>query len=410
VVDSIEKRMRHITSAILLCAAVAMCLRAQTLTILANFNGKDGGRPANALVQATDGNFYGTTNAAGANRSGTIFRMSPSGEVTTLYNFCPQAGCADGRGVSSPLVQGADGNLYGTTSVGGYHNSAICGTGCGTIFKITLSGVETTFYTFCTVGPPCDGLFPVGLVQAADGELYGTTSFGGATSDCESGCGTVYKITPGGKLTTLHTFTEAEGNHPNSAPIQAANGDFYGTTTQGGTGTFSSGSVYRMTPSGDVTSLYTFCHQDNCADGEAPYGSLVQATDGDFYGITGWGGAYGVGTVFRITPSGSLTTLYSFCAGGYPCADGSVPYAGLVQAANGDFYGTTQFGGASNSGTIFKITPSGVLTTVYSFCSLANCADGNDPLGGLIQAANGELYGNAWAGGTINAGTVYSLR
>ncbi len=403
--------MRHIGSAILLCAAVAMCLRAQVLTTLASFSGKDGAWPANALVQATDGNFYGTTNFAGAHRTGTIFRMNPHGQLTTLYNFCSQANCADGFSVSAPLVQGNDGDLYGTTASGGYQNSSVCANGCGTIFEITLSGVETTLYTFCTAGPPCtDGLLPVGLVQAADGDLYGATVFGGAPSDCEKGCGTVFKITLDGTFTTLHTFNAAEGDGPGAALIQTANGDFYGTTSQGGTGTFSSGSVFRMTPGGEVTPLYTFCHQNNCADGQSPYGSLVQAADGNFYGTTGYGGAYGVGTVFRITPSGSLTTLYSFCAGGQPCADGFEPIAGLVQAAKGDFYGTTPYGGASNSGTIFKIAPSGTLTTVYSFCSLANCADGSDLLGGLIQATNGELYGNAKMGGTINAGTVFSLR
>src|SRR5208283_2780235 len=203
--------------------------------------------------------------------------------------------------------------------------------------------------------------------------LYGTTEEGGA--NCTPlGCGTVFKITPGGMLSTLHSFDGTDGANPFTGLVQATNGDLYGTTGSGGKGY---GTVFKITPSGTVTTLYSFCSQSNCTDGEHPSG-LVQATNGDLYGTTATGGVdwpYGWGTVFKITPSGTLTTLYSFCSQS-KCADGESPGAGLVQATNGDLYGTTYSGGAFGGGTVFKITPSGTLTTLYSFCSQSNCSDG----------------------------------
>lgn len=190
--------------------------------------------------------------------------------------------------------------------------------GHGAAFKITPGGKFTTLYDFCPLGLPCsDGTFPSdGLVQAIDGDFYGTTSGGGANA-----WGTVFKITPSGALTTLYSFCSQgvwpnclDGYDPYAALVQAAKGDFYGTTLYGGAG--GSGTVFKVTPSGTLTTLYTFCSQSNCTDGSSPYGVLVQATDGYLYGTTAWGGAYGFGTVFRITPSGALTTLYSFCSGG----------------------------------------------------------------------------------------------
>jgi uncharacterized repeat protein (TIGR03803 family) len=166
------------------------------------------------------------------------------------------------------------------------------------------------------------------------------------------------------------------------------------------------GTVFKITPSGTLTTLYSFCSQ-SCADGEEPYAGLVQATNGDFYGTTQSGGANFVGTVFRITPDGMLTTLYSFCSQS-GCTDGENPRAALVQAANGDFYGTAYLGGANNGGTVFKITPSGTLTTLYSFCSQSGCTDGEYPYAGLVQATNGTFYGTTVFGGA-DLGTVFSL-
>src|ERR1039457_3691207 len=269
--------------------------------------------------------------------------------LTTIHRFCSQSGCPDGAGPYAGLVQATNGGLYGTTYGGGTNSE-------GTIFKITPGGTLTTLYSFCSQTNCTDGYGPyAGLVQAANGDLYGTTSNGGANGNS----GTVFKITPGGNLTTLYRFVCSQsgcpdGVDPTAGLVQAANGDFYGTTPYGGTN--GGGTVFKITPSGTLTTLYRFCSQSGCPDGATPFAGLVQAANGDLYGTTTAGGANGpgTGTVFRITPSGTLTTLYSFCSQ-TNCTDGAVPDAGLVQDTNGDFYGTTFNGGANNSGTVLRL-------------------------------------------------------
>jgi uncharacterized repeat protein (TIGR03803 family) len=333
-----------------------MSLPAQTLTTLYSFLDSFGSRPPDdpsGLIQATGGNLYGTTFNGGANGSGTVFRITPSGMLTTLYSFCPLSGCLDGGGPYAGLVQATNGDLYGTTCCYGPHGAGTA----GTIFKITPSGTLTTLHSFCSQTGCPDGAGPYGaLVQATNGDLYGTTSQSGAY-----GGGTVFKITPSGTLTTLHSF----------------------------------------------------CSQTGCPDGSPPTG-LVQAASGDFYGTTMYGGASGLGTIFRITPSGTLATLYSFVCSQSACPDGTEPSAGLVQATDGNLYGTAN-GGANAGGTIFKITPSGTLTTLYSFCFQTGCTDGAYPSAGLVQATNGNFYGTTSEGGIGGActgggcGTVFRL-
>src|ERR1039458_5494955 len=222
-------------------------------------------------------------------------------------------------------------------------------------------------------------------------------------------CATTAIALPAQTLTTLYTFCSqsrcTDGELPAAGLVQAANGDLYGTTQGGGTNDY--GTVFKITPSGTLTTLYSFCSQTNCADGAYLVAGLVQAANGDLYGTTENGGGYG--TVFKITPGGTLTTLYSFCSLGYPCTDGQYPVAGLVQAANGDLYGTTQYGGTNGEGAVFKISPGGTLTTLYSFCSQTNCTDGSAPDAELVQAANGDLYGTTQYGGTNGGGTVFKI-
>ena len=292
------------------CAATEIASSAQTLGTLANFNGPNGADPEAPLVQATDGNFYGTTLYGGTgigpctgqeSGCGIVFKITPAGTLTTLYDFCSQTDCADGGLPNAGLVQGADGNLYGTTTAGGSFNG-------GTAFKITPTGMMTTLYAFCSQSNCTDGVDSTGgLVQGTDGNFYGTTYGGGA-----NGLG--------------------------------------------------DGTVFKMTPAGTLTTLYSFCSQSNCTDGQGPIGGLVQGTDGNFYGTTSEGGSFEAGTAFKITPSGAFTTLHSF----NPEAGGWFPYDGLVQATDGNFYGTTFFGGVYQAGTVFKITPGGVLTTLHS--------------------------------------------
>ena len=204
-------------------------------------------------------------------------------------------------------------------------------------------------------------------------------------------------------ITTLVTFDGGNGAIPLTVLTQGADGNLYGTTYGG---CFSScGTVFKMTPAGTLTTLYSFCSQSGCTDGEGPLGSLLQTTNGDLYGVTENGGTHGAGTIFKITPSGALTTIYSFCAFAN-CADGQLPGAGLIQAANGNLYGTTRSGGFNGGGTVYELTLTGKLTTIYSFCSLFDCADGDNPLSPLTQAKNGNFYGET-AG--VLFGTIFQI-
>jgi uncharacterized repeat protein (TIGR03803 family) len=400
---------------IALCLANTIALGAQTFTTLLSFDGTDGASPFAALVQASGGDLFGTTSAGGTANEGTVFKISPSGTLTTLQNFCSQQsrGCLDGADPYAGLIQAADGDFYGTTEEGG---GGRCYIGCGTVFKITPSGTRTTLHSFCAQG--C-GTRPNTVIQATDGNFYGTTVYGGAHHT-----GTVFEMTPGGTLTTLYAFCSqtdcTDGAYPTAGLIQARNGDLYGTTQTGGENCapYGCGTIFKITPSGSLTTLYSFCSQSGCADGKGPQAGLVQAVNGDLYGTTLLGGGAndcsfvsddGCGTIFKITLGGKLTTLYSFCSQAN-CTDGLSPYAGLIQSADGDFYGTSQWGGANgNGGTIFKITPAGTLTTLYSFCAQANCTDGENPLAGLVQTTNGVLYGTTYLGGANGDGTVFSL-
>jgi uncharacterized repeat protein (TIGR03803 family) len=340
------------------CGTVFKITASGTLTTLHSFDGSDGYEAHGQLLQATDGNFYGTTSRGGANGEGTVFKITPSGTLTTLYSFCSQNNCADGAGPSAGLVQGRDGNFYGTTT-GGRGASAF-----GGVFKITPQGALTTLYDFCSQGGCPDGSYPYGgLVQDSDGNFYGTTLAGGNSGDCSEpygpGCGTVFRITPSGVLRTVHSFNGGD-EYPMAGLVQATDGNFYGTTFGGGM-TGSPGTVFKIPPGvgGLLTTLYSFCSEADCADGRGPHGTLVQANDGNLYGTTSAGGAYPncsegarCGTVFAITLSGTLTTLHSFDS-----TDGADPVAALVQATDGSFYGTTWEGGAYNAGTVFRLRP-----------------------------------------------------
>jgi uncharacterized repeat protein (TIGR03803 family) len=424
-----------------LYAGIAGAAVAQTYQTLATFDGTNGASPNTApLMQAADGNFYGTAFHGGVGAGGgyegcpdpwgfgcgTAFRITPQGSLVVIYNFCTQANCVDGVNPNANLILGVDGNLYGTTSRGGISSS--CVYGCGTFFRITPAGKFTTLYNFCASYSSCvDGASPNVIIQASDGNFYGTTTSGGIDLGvCASvfayapGCGTVFKITPSGKLTTLYRFCGvpncADGQFPSNGVMEATDGNFYGTTPNGGndicTDPDGCGTVFKISPSGDLTTLYTFCSQANCTDGDQPSGALIQGPEFLFYGTTLNGGAgTGAGTVFKISRTGALTTLHSFDYFG----DGDQPVAGLTVANDKHFYGTTCCGGSggnSSNGTIFRITPGGTLTTLYSLG-----AGNSESPGGLLQATNGVFYGTTDVGGTgschnqppYSCGTVFSF-
>jgi len=358
----------------------------QTVTVLYSFSGPptDGYGPEATLIQGTDGSFYGTAIGFPFFITSTVFRVSSSGSLTNLYFF---KGTADGGEPGGGLVQGRDGNFYGTTMEGGntnLHN----GIGFGTIFRISPSGVLTTLY--CFAGPP-DGNRPVGgLVQGADGNLYGTCDEGGSTN-CANGCGTVFRISPGGSYTSLHSFLGYPNDGQTPVGLEQGNdGNFYGTTSD---------TFYRIGAGGSYTNLYSF---DDGYQVPVP-NPLVQGADGYFYGTTQQGG-YGYGMAFRISSSGAYKTLYLFGSVGN---DGHFPQNRLVLGSDGNFYGTTVLGGIRGSGTVFRISSSGTYTNLYSFGNYA--ADGAEPGAGLVQGSDGNFYGTTSLGGTYGSGTVFRI-
>ncbi len=261
------------------------------------------------------------------------------------------------------------------------------GLGCGTVFKITPQGKFTSLYSF-TNGT--DAASPIGrLFQGSNGNFYGTTI----------GPGTVFEITPAGKLTTLYTFTGgSDGGDPYGGVTQTANGTIYGTTAYGGANSY--GTVYRLVGK-KLTTLYNFCSLPNCADGNTPYGGLIQATDGNLYGTTTNGGP-NAGTVFKITPQGALTTLYTFCSQ-LGCADGSVPYGDLLQATDGNFYGTTNGGGEANQyGTIFSVS-TGLGPFVQSITSSGKVGAKITVLGTSLTGATAVSFNGTAATFTVNS-------
>ena len=310
------------------------------------------------------------------------------------YTLLHSFDSTDGYNPAGGLTQANNGDLYGTTTDGGGTKKA------GTIFKITPSGSFTTLHIFDIT----DGQDPeTALIQAANWNLYGTTLGGGSNSD-----GTIFEMNPSGVMTTRYDFCSqvncADGALPQAGLIQAPNADFYGTTTSGGA--HNEGTVFKLTQSGTLTTLYSFCSQNSCPDGWLPHG-LIQASDGNFYGTTQNGGEITprVGTVFKISPSGAFTTLHSFDE----ATEGAYPIGSLVQATNGKLYGTTIEGGGNKKGTVFSITTAGTLTTLYSFCSKSMCSDGSSPKAGLIQASNGNFYGTTFGGGAHGYGTIFEI-
>jgi uncharacterized repeat protein (TIGR03803 family) len=382
----------------------------QRFHVVANFNAANGSQPEATLVQGRDGNFYGTTYYGGVNNGcdvsfetgcGTVFKVTPQGKVTVLYSFCAQPGCIDGYEPVGALTLGTDGAFYGTTYSGIDQTF-------GTIFKISAEGRLKTLHNFCSSNGCADGSQAIGqLVEGPNGDFYGTTTGGGIfNSACPDGCGTVFKVTPGGTLTTLYSFTGGtDGGSPLGGLVLATDGSFYGTTFQGGAidnpqcAPQGCGTVFRITPAGLLTTVASFIGYN----GLDPEGALVQAVSGNLYGTTNYGGqgAGTAGAVFKVSPAGTLKAIYAFCSL-YNCADGSNPTAGLTQGTDGNFYGTTSGSNVWGSipGTVFQVTPAGKLTTLYTFCSQSNCNDGYAPYAGMLQATDGNFYGTADGGGT----------
>jgi|HubBroStandDraft_6_1064221.scaffolds.fasta_scaffold04044_2 uncharacterized repeat protein (TIGR03803 family) len=357
---------------LILMVATTMVASAQTYTDLYNLWGRRGVSPSlSALAQGRDGNLYGTAAGGGTTAEGVVFNITPNGKQTVLHRFDG----ADGADPVGPTL-GTDGNFYGVTLSGGAD-------GEGTIFKMTKSGSLTNLYSF--TGPARPYSAPV---EGTDGKFYGTTN-----SDFTAG--TAYKITPSGQFTSLGSIP----SYSAASLLQGTDGNFYGTT--GGGGTSQSGTVFKITPSGRVSVLYSF----DGTHGLTPEGPVIQGSDGNFYGTTTFGGAYNDGGVaFKLTPQGAITVLHNFNDPNYT-NDGEFPEAGLVQATDGNFYGVTVDGGTTGLGVIFKITPAGDYSILYNF----DVTHGAQPESTPMQHTNGKIYGLTFYGGAHDRGVVYSL-
>lgn len=344
------------------------------------FDGGDGANPSlETLVQAQDGNLYGTT-ATGAfgKLGGTVFQLTPAGALTTTHVF---AGF-DGWHPVAGLVLGTDGLLYGNTrSRGSYYPND------GSIFTISSDGtfnvLDSLDLHFANPSAP--------LLQGADGNFYGTSpGKGGLITP-----GSVFEVNSDGVLRVVHAFhSGSDGANPVAGLILGDDGTYYGAAADAGA--FHCGTIFRMFPTGTVVTLHAFSWFDGCT----PFGTLLLANDGNLYGTTYAGGAHGYGTVFQIIPNGQLITLHSF-----DLFDGASPYAGLMEATDGKLYGTTDSGSIGNYGLIFAITKNGHFSVIQRF----NFIHGSGPEGGLVQHTNGLLYGTTTFGGVTNHGTIYSI-
>jgi len=312
-----------------------------------------------------------------------------SQSFVVLHSF---TGGMDGDEPSGSLARDLNGNLFGTTASGG--GSTACTGGCGTIFKVDPTGNETILHSFNGT----DGSNPFSVILDASGNLYGVTLFGGEPCPGFGTCGVVFKLDTSGNLTILHNFIGgADGSNPEASLVMDTKGNLYGTTLGGGEFCMEYGGcgvVFRVDRTGNETVLYNFCPNGwgKCTDGAFPQAGLIRDAAGNLYGTTSGGGAHGVGTVFKLCPTGAETVLYSFAGG----ADGANPFAGLIRDEAGNLYGTTTGGGPSGQGTVFKVDPAGSETVLYSF---TGGTDGGYPEAGLIRDEKGNLYGTTFFGG-----------
>ena len=376
---------------------------AATETVLYSFTGAngDGYYPAAAVVMDSAGNLYGTTVYGGANGDGTVFKLSPSGVETILHSFTGTNG--DGSDPYGGLIMDSAENLYGVTVFGGKNNA-------GTVFRISPNGKEKILYTFGN--KKSDGASPnAALVMDSAGNLYGTT-FGGGGTYCSLGCGTVFKLSPSRKETILYRFgnTNNDGVWPSASLFMDSAGDLYGTTSKGGAN--GDGTIFELSPSGSETILYSFTGVNG--DGANPVAGLIMDSEGNFYGTTSNGGDSicddGCGTVFKFSQSGAETILYSFTGRDH---FGASPEAGLVMDSVGNLYGTTLNGGSDycseiGCGTVFRLSSNGgAESTLHRFTGTTG--DGSNPSAGLIMDDAGNLYGTTQGGGATGYGSVFKV-
>lgn len=382
--------LRRVCVLAILCAGAAIAAHAQSFSLLYPFpgNGTMGYDPLTMnMMQGTDGNLYGTTDSGGVGSpncgnyvdcGGVLFKVDTSGNYTLLYTFCSlgdgKGDCPDGRSPMGGVIQASDGNFYGMTYAGGTND-------LGTIFRFTPEGVLTTLHSFCDPPYTCnpnDGAGPTGqLLQASDGALYGVSTGN-----------SLFRITTEGRFTLLYTFPN--GSNPVGNLVQIPSGAVYGVTQEGGA--YNQGSIFKATLAG-VTTVYSFCAQQGCPDGQHPGAGLALGSDGNLYGATYVGGADDFGTVFRITPKGKFTVVHTFTGFQNGGTDGGNPTAPMTIGSDGNLYGTAQnYGGGGEGGTgaVYEVGIGGYISygLPTDLCTLAH------PLGGLVQATSGGFFGS----------------
>jgi len=367
-----------------LAAAPVAARAGNGVTVLHSFDYADGQYPEGRLVQGNDGAFYGTTYAGGGNGYGEVYKVTADGAFTILHSFAGP----EGTSLDSGLLLGGDGNFYGTTPQTTLCHGSVCSGYGGTVFRMKPDGTLITLHVFRNTA---EGWQPGPLADGFDGLFYGMTEQGGA-----GGEGTTFSVASNGAFTTLNAFGGANGGLPHGALLLAADGNFYGTTSVGGAN--NKGTIFRMTPSGAITTLHSFSGGD---DGATPYGSLVQGSDGRFYGGTGSGGSGGAGTAFAMTADGTIATLHAFNGG-----DGTGPVGGLVQGSDGTLYGVSG-GGYLGYGTLFRISSDGQFMTLHLFSP----PEGAGPVSTPIFGTDGRLYGTTiqYGGAPGASGSVYAF-
>ncbi|MGC9946642.1 MAG: choice-of-anchor tandem repeat GloVer-containing protein [Bryobacteraceae bacterium] len=335
----------------------------------------NGGDPYSGVIRDAAGNLYGTTYFGGTATAGVVYKLDTAGRQTVLHNF---TGGADGANPYAGVVDDSAGNLYGTTSNGGAAKA-------GVVYKLDTAGHETVLYTF-TGG--ADGGWPyAGMIRDPAGNFYGAGSGGGT-----AGWGVLFKLDATGQETVLYNFTGgADGAVPYGTPTRDPAGNLYGTTTGGGTA--EAGVVYKLDTAGNYTVLYTFT---GGADGGLPYPGVMRDSAGNLYGTTSRGGSFSAGVVYELNTGGQETVLYNFAGG-----NGMAP-SGVIRDPAGNLYGT----GPANAGVVYKLDTAGNYTAMYSFMGKA---DGGRPYGGVIFDSAGNLYGTTFGGGTGGVGVVYKL-
>jgi uncharacterized repeat protein (TIGR03803 family) len=331
--------------------------------------------------------------------------LADASPVRILFTFDKSG--RDGALPNSGVISDNRGNLYGTTAEGG---PGCAPAGCGVIFELAPNGVETVLYSFGAVGPE-----PFGLARDDQGNLYGTTHIGGdlACGSQNVGCGMVYKLAPDGTLTVLHSFAggNEDGAYPSGGLLRDKSGNLFGTTWGGGTGCGSAGcgTVFKIAANGSAKILYAFCSQNSCLDGQSPEATLIMDKAGNLYGTTTMGGQFGYGTVFKLSRRGAETVLYNFCTQFGRCSDGSMPAGGVTMDPDGNLYGTTMMGGSDGDGTVYKLAPGGTESVIHSFGN----DDGTSPQSGVIVDSAGDVFGTLQQAGAPQCkqklGLVYRI-